>query len=79
MADFGSAKSFAENPVLIRESYLSMREGFRNEGMQLLVDGHISHSPEEMRAIYREVIEAGRNSGIPMPRMKAFQDIIDNL
>lgn len=107
----GSAKSFADNPALIRESYLSMREGFRicremginplaiypvnlfylpflilvpytrrlyrDEGMQLLIDGHISHSPEEMRAIYRDVIEAGRNYGIAMPRMEAFRDIID--
>jgi ketopantoate reductase len=109
----GGAKSFADNPVLIRDSYLSMREGFRickkmginpltiypvnlfylpflilvpftrrlyrDEGMQLLVDGHISHSPEEMRVIYSDVIEVGRDYGVAMPRMKAFQNVIDSL
>ncbi len=52
---------------------------YRDEGMQLLVDGHISHSPEEMRAIYSDVIEAGRNYRVAMPRMEAFQNVFNSL
>jgi ketopantoate reductase len=50
---------------------------YRSEESQLMIQGHIAHSPDEMRAMFYDVLETGTDLGLPMTCYKRMQKYID--
>ena len=46
---------------------------YRSEAMRRMWEGHISHSPEEMRIMYFDVLREGDRLGVGMPAYRAFE------
>ncbi|MDF2987435.1 MAG: hypothetical protein K0R50_2945 [Eubacterium sp.] len=39
---------------------------YRSEETQLMIQGHITHSPDEMKEMFYDVFETGKKLGLPM-------------
>jgi len=46
--------------------------------MKRMFDGHVQHSPGEMKRMYFDMLETGRSFGIEMPIYQGFQSCIDS-
>jgi 2-dehydropantoate 2-reductase len=46
------------------------------KGRRLLQASHFSHSPDEMRRYYFDVLETGERLGVPMPHLSGLRDRI---
>jgi ketopantoate reductase len=51
---------------------------YRNEGMQRMFEGHMKHSPEEMKTMYHDVLKLGRDFKIEMPYYSGFKKYVDD-
>lgn len=51
---------------------------FRTEGMRRMWEGHIAHSPEEMRAMYFDILAEGDRLGVAMPAYRAFRPYVES-
>ena len=51
---------------------------YRNEPMRRMFEGHVAHSPEEMRVMYLDVLEEGRVADVPMPVYEGFSGCVEN-
>lgn len=50
---------------------------YRTEETQLMIQGHIEHSPDEMEEMFYDVFETGKDLGLPMTSYKQMQKYID--
>ncbi|PKL40432.1 MAG: ketopantoate reductase family protein [Spirochaetae bacterium HGW-Spirochaetae-1] len=50
---------------------------YNTEGMRKMFEGHVAHSPEEMRVIYHDILEAGKREGIDMPVYRGFSKYVN--
>ncbi len=51
---------------------------FRTEGMRRMWEGHIGHSPEEMRTMYFDILAEGDRLGVAMPAYRAFRPYVES-
>jgi len=54
------------------------RKSYNSESMKRMFEGHIQHSPDEMKVMYYDVLKAGEQYGIDMPYFKGFKKHVDN-
>ncbi len=50
---------------------------YSSEGAQLMIKGHISHSPDEMKAMFYDIFTTGQHYGIKMPNLYALKKYVD--
>jgi 2-dehydropantoate 2-reductase len=50
---------------------------FSSEGAQLVINGHMSHSPDEMKAMFYDVLTTGQKYGMKMPHLSALKKYVD--
>jgi hypothetical protein len=50
---------------------------YRDTGMRRMFEGHVGHSPGEMRTMYYDVLEMGEACGIDMPYYRGFKRCVD--
>lgn len=50
---------------------------YRDGGMRRMFEGHVGHSPEEMRTMYYDVLGLGETYGIDMPYYRGFKRFVD--
>lgn len=50
---------------------------YRTEETQLMIQGHIKHSPDEMKEMFYDVFETGKDFGLSMKNYKQMQRYID--
>ncbi len=50
---------------------------YRSKETQLMIQGHITHSPDEMKEMFYDVFETGKKLGLPMSFYKQMQKYID--
>lgn len=53
------------------------RKVYSNEALQLMFDGHIGHSPEEVRQMVKDMIRSGVEYGVETPNFIALNERID--
>lgn len=49
---------------------------YSSEGTQLMIKGHISHSPDEMKAMFYDVLLTGQKYGLKLPRLCALKSYV---
>jgi 2-dehydropantoate 2-reductase len=50
---------------------------YRTEETQLMIKGHISHSPDEMKEMFYDVYHTGKNLGLNMPCYEQIRKYVD--
>jgi 2-dehydropantoate 2-reductase len=50
---------------------------YNTDGMQEMFEGHVMHSPDEMKAMYYDILECGERYSVDMPYYKGFKKYID--
>ncbi len=53
------------------------RHMYDDEGMRRMFQGHVDHSPDEMRAMYYDVLALGDEHGLGMPHYRGFKPFIE--
>jgi hypothetical protein len=56
----------------------ALRKMFKSEASQLMITGHISHSPDEMKQMYYDVLNTGKKLGISLPRFQEDKKSVDD-
>ncbi len=51
---------------------------YRDEGIRRMFEGHVNHSPEEMKTMYYDVLKLGAEMGIDMPNYAGFKPYVDD-
>lgn len=55
-----------------------LKKIFSSKESQLMIKGHISHSPDEMKEMFYKVLDAGDKLNISMPNYKSVKKYIDS-
>jgi ketopantoate reductase len=55
----------------------SLLKMYRTEEAQLMIRGHISHSPDEMKEMFYDVLNTGINLGVNMPCYEKMKKYVD--
>ena len=65
---------FSASPLFL--SVPIARKIYGNEALQLMFDGHVSHSPEEVRQMIEDIIAYGIKYDIATPHLAKLKEII---
>jgi 2-dehydropantoate 2-reductase len=50
---------------------------YRNKAMKRMFEGHIAHSPDEVKVMYETVLKLGEHFGLDMPVFRGFKPWVD--
>lgn len=50
---------------------------YSSDGAQLMIKGHISHSTDEMKAMFYDVLESGKKYNVDMPYFSELKEYVD--
>jgi ketopantoate reductase len=51
---------------------------YQTDGSQQMIEGHLSHSPDEMVEMFDTVLEAGRSRGMRMPQFEKMKPFVED-
>jgi 2-dehydropantoate 2-reductase len=51
---------------------------YRSEETQLMIQGHITHSPDEMKEMFFDILESGIEKSLPMPLFRQMREYVED-
>ena len=74
---YPDAKKILDTPVWLAVLAAMYGVRFTEKGRRLLGASHFTHSPEEMKRYYFDVLNTGENLGVAMPHLSALCEKIE--
>ena len=74
---YSDARSIVNTPVWVAGLAVTYGIRFTVKGRRLLRASHFSHSPEEMKRYYFDVLNTGESLGVAMPHLSSLREKIE--